>query len=312
MSRAARALTVLAAAACVLAGCSSPDAGPTPNAEPPVPTAIAPPPAPGQDGLNGAPPPNLCTLLDRAALASRLGTAVTVRPYGWNDGGVPSLDQCAIVLSKPGTAARVVRIGVSVLSAQVRSLERLVRTLGPDVVQLPRVGDEARLGSQGMAFGVGDRVVRIDANLNAAEAEALAAAVTAAVPRLHRNSRESDGACQPAGANAEEFLGVNAQVRRDSRVHGALTCIWGSTDATVSIVESYFPPPARAVLPAEVRSAKPAAIGDEGFYLPEQGRLVFRKGPRIVQVSALSDPARPASAELLTSIVKPVLPLFLR
>lgn len=310
MSRAARVLTVLAVA---LSGCSGGDgAAPTPSVVLPAPTAIAPPPAPGQDGLNGAAGPNLCTVLDRAALAARLGATVTVRPYGWNDGGVPSLDQCAVVLTKPGAAAREVRIGVSVLSAQVRSLERLVRTLGRDVVQLPRVGDEARLGSDGMAFGVGDRVVRIGAKLNAAEAEVLAAEVSAAVPRLHRSSRESDGACQPAGAVAEEFLGVNAQIRRDSRVHGALTCIWGSADATVAIVESYFPPPARAVLPADVRSAQRAAIGDEGFYLPEEGRLVFRKGARIVQVSALSDPSRPASAELLTSIVKPVLPLFLR
>lgn len=309
MSRPARVLTVLTVAVSVLTGCSGGGtAGPAPSAEPPVATAIAPPQAPGRDGLNGAPPPNVCTLLDAAALSARLGTGVTVRPYGWNDGGVPSLDQCLIVLG----AARPVRIGVSVLSAQVRSLDRLVRTLGSDVVQLPRVGDEARLGSTAMAFAVGDRVVRIDATLTAAEAEALAAAVGTALPRLHRSSRESDGACQPAGAVAEEFLGVNAQLRRDSRVHGALTCIWGSADATVSIVESYVAPPGRAVLPPEVRSARRAAIGDEGFYLPAEGRLVFRKGPRIVQVTALADPARPASAEVLTSIVKPVLPLFIR
>ena len=58
------------------------------------------------------------------------------------------------------------------------------------------------------------------------------------LPAALKSARITDGACQPAGSLAEQFLGASALLRRDYRVRGGLTCIWGTTDRTVAITES--------------------------------------------------------------------------
>ena len=144
-----------------------------------------------------------------------------------------------------------------------------------------------------------------------ADALILGRALTAVAARVVKPARESDATCQPSGSTAEQFLGVSAQLRRDYRTErGALTCIWGSTDATVAIVESVRPDR----IPEADRQPAPrlAPVGEEGYYLPEEGELVFRKGHRVVRVTALSEPSRPASLDRLFDIVEPIMPLFLR
>ena len=100
------------------------------------------------------------------------------------------------------------------------------------------------------------------------------------------------------------------QLRRDYRVKGALTCIWGSLAATVSIVEAFDQPSipeAETVPPPGL-----APIGQPGYYLPEAGELVFRQGRRVVRVTGLTNPPQVVSLATLTGIVAPLLPLFMR
>jgi hypothetical protein len=275
----------------------------------PVATAVAPPQAPGLDGAAGAPPPTICTALDRAGLSRRIGATVAARPYAWNDGGVPALDLCALTFGD-----RVVQVGVTALAAQPNSLNRLSGTLGATADASGELGPGARIGPLGAVFTVGDRALRITTQegLSHAETLAIAAAARPVVDLARRPARKSDGTCQPAGSVAEQFLGASAQLRRDYRIRGGLTCIWGTVDATVAIVETLGP--GKAQLPEAAREPTPrrAPIGDEGYYLPEEGELVFRKGRRVVRVSALADPSRPVSLDRLLDIVTPIMPLFLR
>jgi hypothetical protein len=109
---------------------------------------------------------------------------------------------------------------------------------------------------------------------------------------------------------AEQFLGVpRAELRRDYRVRTGMTCIWGTDDRTVSIVESLD-----SALPEAryVPTPLPAPIGDRGYYLPDAGELVFQSGRRVVRVSALAEPPVPVSMDRLLDIVEPIMPLFLR
>ena len=91
---------------------------------------------------------------------------------------------------------------------------------------------------------------------------------------------------------------------------GALTCIWGTYDATVSVVEAFDQP----TIPEAQRVPPPrlAPIGQPGYYLPDEGELVFRQGRRVVRVTGLTNPSREVSLDTLLGIVNPLLPLFLR
>jgi hypothetical protein len=283
----------------------------------PVPTAIAPPQAEGLNGIGGSPPPNACTAV-AGSLTGGLGRRVTARPGSWNDGGLPALDLCMLLLGD-----RPVVVGVSALPSRPDSLDRLTRgvsspgvpaggTAQEPVAPLPELSDDARLGPRRVTFSAGDRVVRITAadRLDRATALTLGRAVRAVVPRTLRAARQSDGACQPAGATVETFLGGRAALRRDYRVDGALTCIWGTAGATVSIVESFRPD----TIPEARRTPAPrlAPIGQPGYYLPEEGELVFRQGRRVVRVTALTDPSQQATLDDLVDLVEPVMPLFIR
>lgn len=292
-----------------LAGCSvareanrtRPSPTPMPLA---APTVIAPPQARGLDGTAGLPPPNTCTAI-AGPLTGQLGVPVTARPHTWNDGGLPALDLCTLIVD-----GRPVEVGVSALPGQPSSLDRLAAGVAPN--RLPELSVEARTGPSAVVFDAGDRAARITApgRLDQTQALTLARAVRNVVPGVLKAARLSDGTCQPSGAAAEQFLGAMPQLRRDYRVDGAVTCIWGTFEATVSIVESFRPDtiPEAQGTPA----AKRAPIGRPGYYLPEDGTLVFRQGRRVVRVSALADPARPVPLETLLDLVEPLMPLFLR
>jgi hypothetical protein len=285
-----------------------------PPAPPPavvVPTVVAPPQPEGLDGSAGAPGPQVCTAIS-AGLGKELGVKVTAKPYAWSDGGLPALDLCTLLLDD-----RPVQIGVSALPKQPDSLSRLANGLTRTV---PELGPDARLGAARMAFAADDRVVRITSpggidrstatGIDRAKAVAIGLAVRNAVPAVLRNARQADSACQVSTSAAERFVGAQVQLRRDYRVKGALTCIWGTFDATVSIVESFYPD----TIPEAATTPPPAfaPIGSPGYYLPDQGELVFREGRRVVRVTGLTNPARPVSLDTLTAIVGPVLPLFIR
>jgi hypothetical protein len=55
-----------------------------------------------------------------------------------------------------------------------------------------------------------------------------------------------------------------------------------------------------------------APLGQPGYYLPEEGELVFRQGRRVVRVTGLTNPPREVTLDALLTIVDPLLPLFLR
>jgi len=315
----------LTAAYCLVlvASCSAGGEAARPSASPapaPVPaaTAVAPSGPPDRDGLAGMGPPSVCGAVDLAALAPGLGGTLTARPYSWNDGGVPSLDVCAIVQTRTGTArttsTRTLEVGVSVLPAQPTSVPRLAGTLGSPPQPAPDIGYDAQLGRQGIAFVAGGRAVRItaDDDLTRAEAAALTGAVAPLVAKVARTRWLTDATCQPSGAVAEQFLGGPASLRRDYRVRGTLTCIWGTETRTVAIVESAIrtanpiPEARRDPRPA------PAPIGQKGYYLPAEGLLVFKQGPSVVRVSALSDPPAPVPLDRLIDLVQPIMPLFIR
>ncbi|MEU0090088.1 hypothetical protein [Kribbella sp. NPDC006257] len=288
--------------------------GARPPAGPPttvVPAVVEPPQPEGLDGSAGAPGPQVCTAIS-AHLGKQLGVKVTAKPYAWNDGGLPALDLCTLLLDD-----RPVQVGVSALPKQPDSLSRLTNGLTRTV---PELGPDARLGAARLAFVVDDRVVRITSpggidrstatGIDRAKAVAIGLAVRAAVPSVLRNARQADAACQVSNSAAERFVGAQVLLRRDYRVNGALTCIWGTFDATVSIVESFYPD----TMPEAATTPPPAfaPIGNPGYYLPDQGELVFREGRRVVRVTGLTTPARPVSLDTLTAIVGPVLPLFIR
>jgi hypothetical protein len=298
---------------------SRPRATPTPVHA--APTAIAPPAPPGLDGAAGVSGANICTALSAADLAGLLGggggrVTVTARPNSWNDAGLPSMDLCSLVVTRTGRPAQTVHVGVSALPTQGASLTRLSTTLGPDPVAAPEIGPDALAGPLGAAFTLEDRAVRVTAapGLSRADAAAVAKAVVPVLPAALKSARITDGACQPAGSLAEQFLGASALLRRDYRVRGGLTCIWGTTDRTVAITESIISNAVTDPMPEAHRRPRPALapIGDEGYFLPSEGQLVFRKGKRVVRVSALAEPPVEVTLDGLLSIVEPVMPLFIR
>ncbi|MFC0625694.1 hypothetical protein [Kribbella deserti] len=303
------AVAMLSATACTTARTAD-RATPPPvltSRQPAVIGPIAPPPPPGLDGRAGLDGPNACTSIARGpALAKAFGVKVTARPKTWNDGGLPSLDLCALLIG-----AREVRIGISALRAQPTSIDRLATVLGSPPRPLTRLAADARSGLLGVAFTTYDRAVRIAAadGLTTAEQVTIGRAVRAVVPAVARPARISDAACQPSGSSAEQVLGVAAQLRRDYRTEaGAVTCIWGSVDATVAIVESTRPDD----IPEARRQPRPerVPIGDGGYYLRSENELVFRRGRRVVRVTVVSDPQRVVTRDRLYDTVGPLLPLF--
>ncbi|HEY3556407.1 MAG TPA: hypothetical protein VGL05_03030 [Kribbella sp.] len=279
-----------------------------------IPTVIAPPQAEGLDGTSGAPGPQVCTAITQT-LTTRLRLPVTAKPKAWNDGGLPSMDLCTLLVQ-----GRPVTIGVSALPSQPDSISRLMNGAG-DVDSLPELGPEALIGESRLVFHADGRAVRVAPaggidlgtpnGINRATAVAIAEAARDAVPRSLRPARQADATCQLSNSAAERFIRLQVQLRRDYRAKGgALTCIWGTYDATVSIVEAFDQPTipeAQQVPPPEF-----APIGQPGYYLPRSGELVFRLGRRVVRVTALTNPARAVTLDSLTTLVDPMLPLFLR
>jgi hypothetical protein len=278
-----------------------------------VPTVVAPPQAEGLDGTAGAPGPQVCTAITRT-LTAQLRVPVTARPNSWNDGGLPSMDLCTLLVQN-----RAVTIGVSALPSQPDALTRLMH--GAATIQaLPELGHRALIADSQLVFITGDRAVRITPaggidsgalnGIDRDKAVAIAVAARDAVPRSLRPARQADAACQLSNSAAERFVGLQVQLRRDYRVHGALTCIWGTFEATVSIVEAFDQP----TIPEAERVPPPrlAPIGQPGYYIPEAGELVFRQGRRVVRVTGLTNPPRQVSLDTLTGLVDPLLPLFLR
>jgi hypothetical protein len=311
-------LIAVLGAALLFAGCSvarkANGARPLPSPVPAVvPTVVAPPQAEGLDGTAGAPGPQVCAAI-AGTLTAKLHIAVTAKPNSWNDGGLPALDLCTLLVEN-----RPVTVGVSALPRQPDTLDRL---LTGTVVTAPlaELGPEALISDSRIVFPVGDRAVRISpaggidrrtaSSIDRSEAVAIALATRDAVPKSLRPARQADATCQLSNSAAERFIGVRVQLRRDYRVNGALTCIWGTYDATVSIVEAFEQP----TIPEAQRVPPPrlAPIGQPGYYLPEEGELVFRQGRRVVRVTGLTDPPREVSLEALLDIVDPLLPLFLR
>jgi hypothetical protein len=278
-----------------------------------VPTAIAPPQAEGLDGTAGAPGPQVCTAITRT-LTKELRVPVAAKPNAWNDGGVPSMDLCTLLVED-----RVVTVGVTALPSQPDSLSRLMIGAGT-ISPLTELGPDARIAESRLAFLAGDRAVRVTPTggidrgsadgIDRAKAVAIAVATRDAVPKTLRAARQSDSACQVSNSAAERFVGLHVQLRRDYRLKGALTCIWGTFDATVAIVEAFDQP----TIPEAQRTPPPAnaPLGQPGYYLPDQGELVFRQGRRVVRVTALTNPPREVSLATLEGIVDPLLPLFLR
>lgn len=303
----------LAAAMVVLLltpGCSvarrADNAHPAPTPPPAViPHIVTPPQAEGLDGTAGAPGPQVCTTISRT-LTAGLAMPVTAKPNSWNDAGLPALDLCTLRLGD-----RPVTIGVTALPRQPDSLDRLLTGAGP-VEPVDELGPEARLGRSRIVFAVGDRAVRIAeaGGIDRSTAVAIALAARDAVAGVLRDARQTDAACQVSNSAAERFVGAHVQLRRDYRVNGALTCIWGTYDATVAIVEAFD----QLTIPEAQRVPPPrlAPIGQPGYYLPDQGELVFRQGRRVVRVTGLTNPAREVSLDTLLGIVDPLLPLFLR
>ena len=278
-----------------------------------MPTAVAPPQAEGLDGTAGTPGPQVCTAIT-ATLTKQLGLKVTAKPNSWNDGGLPALDLCTLIIDD-----RTVTVGVSALPKQADSLARLIAGAG-SVEGLPELGPDALIGPSRVVFSVHDRAVRITPTggidrgsadgIDRAKTVAISLAVRTAVPAALRNARQSDAACQLSTSRAEQFVGASVQLRRDYRVNGALTCIWGTFDATVSIVESFRPdtiPEARRTPPPQL-----APVGQPGYYLPDEGELVFRQGRSVVRVSAVTTPSREIPLDSLLDIVGPLMPLFIR
>ncbi|TDD57776.1 hypothetical protein E1263_22285 [Kribbella antibiotica] len=247
-------------------------------------------------------------------LTVRLGVPVTANPGAWNDGGLPALDLCTLLVE-----GRSVTIGVSALPRQPDSLGRLLNGAG-HISPLSELGPEAQITESRIVFITADHAVRVTPaggidqgradGVDRAKAVIIALAAKDAVPAVLRAARQTDPTCQLSNSTAEKFIGAAAQLRRDYRVHGALTCIWGTSDATVSIVEAFDQPS----IPETERVPPPrsAPIGRPGYYLPEEGELVFRVGRRVVRVTALTSPPREVSLTALSDIVDPMKPLFLR
>ena len=316
----ARRVLVACVVCAVLVGCSvarkADEARPLPTPTPApavIPTVIAPPQAEGLDGTAGATGPQVCTAVT-ATLTTQLGVKVTAKPNAWNDGGLPALDLCTLLLE-----GRPVVVGVTALPTQPDSLSRLA--VGAGTLELmPELGPDARIGASRAVFAVGDRAVRITSagginrgypgGIDRAKAVAIGRAVRDVVPASLRPARQADSACQLSNAVAERFVGSLVQLRRDYRVNGALTCIWGTFDATVSIVESFH----ADAIPEAKQTPPPrsAPLGRPGYYLPDQGELVFRQGRSVVRVSGITDPPREIPLPALMDLVEPLLPLFIK
>jgi hypothetical protein len=284
----------------------------TPAPPPVVPTVIAPPQAEGLDGTAGEAGVNLCTAV-AWPLTKELGVTVTAKPFSWNDGGLPALDLCTLLLD-----GRAVTVGVTALPKQPDSIDRLAAGSGT-LELLPELGPDARISASRVVFPVEDRAVRVlstggidryPSGIDRVKAVAISRAVRSVVPGLIRAARQTDSACQLSTPEAERFIGTLVQLRRDYRINGALTCIWGSFDATFSIVESFH----ADTIPEAMRTPPPrfAPIGSPGYYLPDQGELVFRQGRRVVRVSGLTNPPKEVPLDTLLDVVGPLLPLFIR
>lgn len=307
------ALALLALSGCTVAQRANDSPPPTMPPTAVVPTVIAPPQPEGLDGTAGAPGPQVCTSITRT-LTAKLRVPVTAKPNAWNDGGLPAMDLCTLLLED-----RAVTVGVSALPIQPDTLSRLMDGAG-GLEPLPELGPDALIADSRLVFEVGDRAARVTPaggidrstadGIDRAKAVAIALAVQDAVPKNLRPARQSDATCQLSNSAAERFVQLHVQLRRDYRVKGALTCIWGTYDATVSIVEAFD----QSTIPESQRVPPPrfAPIGQPGYYLPDEGELVFRQGRRVVRVTALTNPPREVSLESLTNIVDPMLPLFLR
>jgi hypothetical protein len=304
---------VLVASGCTVAQRANDSPPPTIPPTAVVPTVIAPPQPEGLDGTAGAPGPQVCTAIARP-LTAKLRVPVTAKPNSWNDGGLPAMDLCTLLLED-----RAVTVGVSALPSQPDTLSRLMEGAGA-LKALPELGPDAFIADSRLVFHAGDRAVRVTpaggidrsnaGGIDRAKAVAIALVARDAVPKNLRPARQSDETCQLATPGAERFVQLHVQLRRDYRVNGALTCIWGTFDATVSIVEAFD----QATIPESQRVPPPrfAPLGQPGYYLPEAGELVFRQGRRVVRVSALMNPPREVTLDALTTIVDPMLPLFLR
>ncbi|WP_405058465.1 hypothetical protein OG474_37840 [Kribbella sp. NBC_01505] len=304
--------------ALVLPGCSvarnANRVDPSIPAPPPgIPTVIAPPQAQGLDGRSGAPGPQVCTAI-AGELTGRLSVPVVAHAGAWNDGGLPALDLCTLLVE-----GRSVTVGVSALPRQPDSLGRLLTGAG-HIAPLTELGPEAQITESRIVFITADHAIRITPaggidqgradGLDRAKAVTIALAARDAVPRVLRTARQTDSTCQISNSAAEKFIGAAAQLRRDYRVHGALTCIWGTPTATVAIVEAFD----QTAIPESQRTPPPhnAPIGSPGYYLPENAELVFQLGRRVVRVTALTTPPRAVPLEALTDIVDQMMPLFLR
>lgn len=304
---------VLVASGCTVAQRANDSPPPTIPPTAVVPTVIAPPQPEGLDGTAGAPGPQVCTAITHT-LTAELRVPVTAKPNSWNDGGLPAMDLCTLMLED-----RAVTVGVSALSSQPDTLSRLMDGAGA-LDALPELGPDALISDSRLVFHAGDRAVRVTPaggidrsnadGIDRAKAVAIALAARDAVPKSLRPARQSDETCQLSTPAAERFVQLQVQLRRDYRVKGALTCIWGTFEATVSIVEAFD----QATIPESQRVPPPrfAPLGQPGYYLPEAGELVFRQGKRVVRVSALTNPPREVTLDALTNIVDPMLPLFLR
>ena len=160
---------------------------------------------------------------------------------------------------------------MSALPRQPDSLSRLMAGAG-SIEPLPELGPEARIAESRLVFPAGDRAVRITPaggidrgtadGIDRAKAMAIAFAARDAVPKKLRPARQSDAACQVSNSAAERFVGLQVQLRRDYRVKGALTCIWGTLarrfrssrrSTSRRIPEAETVPP-----PGSPRSASPA------------------------------------------------------
>jgi len=306
-------LVALAVPGCSVARNADRPRPPVPVPSAGVPTVVAPPQAEGLDGRSAAAGPQVCTAI-AGELTTRLSVPVTANPGAWNDGGLPALDLCMLLVE-----GRQVTVGVSALPRQPDALGRLLTGAG-HIAPLTELGPEAQITESRIVFITGNHAVRITPaggidqgradGLDRAKAVTIALAAKDAVPKVLRSARQTEATCQLSNSGAEKFIGAAAQLRRDYRVNGAVTCIWGTYDATVSIVEAFD----QKTIPESQHVPPPhnAPIGRPGYYLPEEGELVFRRGRRVVRVTALTNPPREVSLEELTAIVDPMMPLFLR
>ena len=124
----------------VLVGCSvarrADEAQPPAPARPVVlPSVVAPPQAEGLDGSAGLPGPSACSAVT-ATLSKQLAVKVTAKPFSWNDGGLPALDLCTLVLD-----GRSVTVGISAHTELEQEVGDRRDHLGPELPESANHGD---------------------------------------------------------------------------------------------------------------------------------------------------------------------------